>query len=177
MIRAVKADLVLLVMDGSSLISDDGNGQNQSVSFSQYIQKFDDIISKDKPVIYVINKLDLLSENEISRLVETIGGENISMISCKTEQSFDRLIELIGDKLSSLCGNITSEEIFITDRHQIHLQRITESLSGSLEYFDHDLALTAYYLRQCIDEIGNITGSINTEEILDVIFKDFCIGK
>lgn len=40
-----------------------------------------------------------------------------------------------------------------------------------------DLAIAAEYLREAIRCIGRITGTINTEEILDVIFKDFCIGK
>lgn len=42
---------------------------------------------------------------------------------------------------------------------------------------DIDLAITAEYLREAIRCIGRITGAINTEEILDVIFRDFCIGK
>lgn len=40
-----------------------------------------------------------------------------------------------------------------------------------------DLALLAQSLRSAVRSIGKITGEVGTEEILDVIFRDFCIGK
>lgn len=40
-----------------------------------------------------------------------------------------------------------------------------------------DLAIAAQYLRSAIRCIGQISGHVNSEEILDVIFRDFCIGK
>lgn len=40
-----------------------------------------------------------------------------------------------------------------------------------------DLAIAAQHLRLAIRCIGQISGHVNTEEILDVIFRDFCIGK
>lgn len=42
---------------------------------------------------------------------------------------------------------------------------------------DQDFAIAAHHLRYALRCIGQITGEISTEEILDVIFKDFCIGK
>ena len=40
-----------------------------------------------------------------------------------------------------------------------------------------DIVLASQALRRALREIGKITGKITSEEILDVIFKDFCIGK
>jgi tRNA modification GTPase len=40
-----------------------------------------------------------------------------------------------------------------------------------------DTVLAAQQLRKAIRHIGKITGHVSTEQILDVIFKDFCIGK
>lgn len=42
---------------------------------------------------------------------------------------------------------------------------------------DQDFAIAAHHLRSSLRCIGQITGEVSTEEILDVIFKDFCIGK
>ena len=40
-----------------------------------------------------------------------------------------------------------------------------------------DIVLLAEELREAIKCIGMITGSITNEDVLDVIFRDFCIGK
>lgn len=45
------------------------------------------------------------------------------------------------------------------------------------DYKDVDIVLAAEQLRQALRQLGKITGKITTEEILDVIFQDFCIGK
>lgn len=41
----------------------------------------------------------------------------------------------------------------------------------------HDLAIGAHQLRLALRSIGQITGTVSTEDVLDVIFRDFCIGK
>lgn len=40
-----------------------------------------------------------------------------------------------------------------------------------------DLAICAEDLRRAVHHLGKITGHVTTEQILDVIFRDFCIGK
>lgn len=47
----------------------------------------------------------------------------------------------------------------------------------SLSNDNADLAISAQHLRLAIRCIGQISGHVNSEDILDVIFKDFCIGK
>lgn len=42
---------------------------------------------------------------------------------------------------------------------------------------DGDLVLAAEELRLALRQLGRITGRIGIEEVLDVIFRDFCIGK
>ncbi|XP_077988622.1 5-taurinomethyluridine-[tRNA] synthase subunit GTPB3, mitochondrial-like [Glandiceps talaboti] len=60
-------------------------------------------------------------------------------------------------------------------RHRNHLRKCLQSLSQFSEH--EDLVIVAEYLRIALREIGKITGKVGAEEILDVIFKDFCIGK
>lgn len=60
-------------------------------------------------------------------------------------------------------------------RHQYHLQ-------GCLDALAHyriatDLALAAEALRQARRQLSHLTGGGGTEEILDLIFQDFCVGK
>ncbi len=52
-----------------------------------------------------------------------------------------------------------------------------EFLVAFLEFTDSDLGLRTQHLKQGINALGRITGHVGTEEILDIIFRDFCIGK
>ena len=54
---------------------------------------------------------------------------------------------------------------------------ISLELTSSPEKADSVLDLAAEELRTAIVNIGRITGKVGIEEILDVVFKDFCIGK
>ena len=55
--------------------------------------------------------------------------------------------------------------------------RCLEYLTRFEDFADNDVVLATEQLRQALRQLGKITGRITSEEILDVIFKDFCIGK
>lgn len=72
------------------------------------------------------------------------------------------------------------------ERHRHLLENCLENLRNFAtdfkgnengEEFQIDFAISVQQLREALRCIGHITGSVNTEEILDVIFSDFCIGK
>lgn len=76
------------------------------------------------------------------------------------------------------CGDPLAGSPSLTQtRHRTHLQKCTEALHQYHQYRDVDLVLAAEGLRLGLSSLGRITGRIGAEEILDVIFKDFCIGK
>lgn len=54
-----------------------------------------------------------------------------------------------------------------------YLERFLEECKGE----NRDVVILAQYLRSALRQIGKLTGNITTEDLLDVIFKDFCIGK
>ncbi len=64
-------------------------------------------------------------------------------------------------------------------RHRENLQKCINCLkSFKIKKDDsNDLALIGEELRQAVKWIGFLTGQVTTDEILDVIFRDFCIGK
>lgn len=62
-------------------------------------------------------------------------------------------------------------------RHRAHLQACVDAFNQYYGYRDIDLALAAEGLRLGLSSLGRITGKVGAEEILDVIFRDFCIGK
>lgn len=78
--------------------------------------------------------------------------------------------------LSLRCGDPAAGPPLLTRaRHQHHLQACLDALShysGAT-----DLALAAEALRVARGHLARLTGGGGTEEILDVIFRDFCVGK
>ena len=61
------------------------------------------------------------------------------------------------------------------ERHRVALTRCVSALDAAL--FIQDAELVAEELRIAADELGRVTGRIDIEEMLDLIFREFCIGK
>ena len=71
--------------------------------------------------------------------------------------------------------NSSGDPLITRERHRILLNQALTSLE--LFSLDKDIELAAEDLRSAAHSIGQITGRINVEEILDRIFSSFCIGK
>jgi tRNA modification GTPase len=122
-----------------------------------------------------LNKLDLVSSN-VNRPPE------LSAISCKTEKGLGEFLVHLEGKLAELCANPLQESPLITSsRQRHHVQLANQCLDKFLDIVEHqgDLALAGEYLRRSANQLGSITarGKIDTEEMLDVLFRSFCIGK
>ena len=64
------------------------------------------------------------------------------------------------------------------ERHRDLLNRCLQNLYKYREQTgDDDIVLEAQCLRRALRHMGSITGKVTSEDILDVIFRDFCIGK
>ena len=124
--------------------------------------------------IVLINKTDLLEENFSDK------SSASCPISCKTGQGLDRFLAKFTAELANLCASPSEEcAVIASSRQRQHLERCAESVDCFLEILqrDGDLALAGQRLRQAAKQIGHITGRIDTEEMLDVLFRSFCIGK
>lgn len=66
-------------------------------------------------------------------------------------------------------------------RHREHLSQCLRFLNLYLKEAEgsdsSDLVLMAEHLRKALRQLGKLVGNVTTEQLLDVIFKDFCIGK
>lgn len=80
---------------------------------------------------------------------------------------------------NSRCGNPSRENPSLTQaRHRHHLTKCSKCIKECLDLATNDnTPIAAHHLRKGLHHLGKITGHVSTEEILDVIFKDFCIGK
>ena len=79
------------------------------------------------------------------------------------------------------CGNPSRENPTISQtRHRTHLTNCLDHINTYFEITsqdNHDVVIATEEIRRAMRELGKITGHVSTEQILDIIFKDFCIGK
>jgi len=157
------ADIVLAVFDGSRPADE---------ADAEVLEK-----TKDKRTIFVINKTDIsdprfsISPAHQAVRISALNGEGIDGLKEKVIEA------LIGNKNS---GAGESDDILITNaRHKQLLDRAIESLEKTETTFagGEPLEITALFLRECLDSLGEIVGLVTTEDILDRIFSEFCIGK
>ncbi|PPQ70478.1 hypothetical protein CVT24_013285 [Panaeolus cyanescens] len=63
------------------------------------------------------------------------------------------------------------------ERHRVHLEAACRFLEAFLSYGPDDVVFAAEELRYAAQAIGRVTGDILADDILDAVFRDFCIGK
>jgi tRNA modification GTPase len=158
---AERAELVLEVVDMSA------SGQDEAVILSEN--------QTSRPRIVVLNKADLppawlLPANIKIPMVQ---------VSCKTGQG----IEALKDRIKSLIwsGKVTADmgQSMINARHQDALVRTRRSIHLALQSLETNqgLELVAIDLRQAVHAVGEIVGKTTTDDLLNAIFSQFCLGK
>ncbi|XP_056023087.1 tRNA modification GTPase GTPBP3, mitochondrial-like isoform X2 [Ostrea edulis] len=133
-------------------------------------------------LLVVVNKCDLIEDSDlgsIQRLLQENKHFSACCISCTSGQGIEEFLEILQQRLRTMCGNPLSGNPSLTQaRHRFHLEKCQGHLERYKRYMElGDVVLAAQNLRKVLYDIGKITGKITSEEILDIIFKDFCIGK
>jgi tRNA modification GTPase len=152
--RAAEADLVLWLADND----DDLRNENIIIPCVDKLWK-------------VKTKIDLL---RVKNELHTHNSENIFIVSTKDETGIQSLIESMTGFFERAWGG--REPATVTrERHRLTLQSVSKALLRALSVRREELI--AEELRSAAQSLGRLTGRIDVEDILDVIFRDFCIGK
>lgn len=159
-----KADLVLLVLDASQELEDEDR---------QVLEK---IKENNKKVIVLLNKIDLgkkinLEEYNLENVVEISAQHNIG-IEDMEEKIYSFIVE---EKVED-----SSEKLIITNiRHKTALEKTKDAIKNIFETIDMGLPmdLISVDLKEALDSLSEITGEISSEDILDHVFGNFCVGK
>ncbi len=129
-----------------------------------------------KALFVIMNKMDLLSETEISNLTSNIS--NLILISAKQKVGIE---ELKGQLLGLVnTGALRNNETIITNtRHYDSLIKALEEIQKVQYGLDMNISadLMAIDIRQALFFFGEITGQVTNDELLGNIFANFCIGK
>lgn len=120
------------------------------------------------PVRYVVTKADKTRDLPI-------GTPYDIAISTKTGAGLDSLRELLVAEIEKRGpGGVLVPS---RRRHAEHLRRCGEALALALSNDEMALELRAEFLREASDELGRLTGRIDSETLLGAIFSEFCVGK
>jgi tRNA modification GTPase len=131
--------------------------------------------------ILIRNKIDLPCRLELTANNPAAPAPESPVVdvSCRTGAG----IELLKDRIKDLVwsGEIKTEmlEVMINARHQDALQRARTAARRTIEVLrsGETLELAALELRIAVNAVGEIVGKTTTEDLLDTIFSQFCIGK
>ncbi|MGA0197497.1 MAG: tRNA uridine-5-carboxymethylaminomethyl(34) synthesis GTPase MnmE, partial [Schleiferiaceae bacterium] len=124
-----------------------------------------------------INKSDQADTTEIlSRLKDS--KRQIFEIAAKTKEGLTELLTALKEA-TAWTSHSTSQTIVTNARHADALRRTSLALDKSIEAVQLSIPgdLLAQDLRLALDGLGEITGTISTDDLLANIFSKFCIGK
>ncbi len=151
--RARRADLVLWLSD----VSEGGS----------------DPLPDLADVIRVGTKVDLI-DSEAQRV--SLEKRFDFLVSATTGEGVSALLERLAERLANHIP--PAETALVTRaRQRAALQNCLSELESALADEDRPLELRAEDLRRAGDALARLTGRIDVEDLLDVIFRDFCIGK
>ena len=161
-----RADLVLLVLDAARGLTDEDRFIIESI--------------KEKKSIILLNKVDVeainIEKSEVERLAS---GKPLLWISAEQGTGLTELEDTIVDMI--LSGRATSSETVLVAsvRHKQALEKAAVQLTEAIDGIQAKLPLdmVSIDLRSAWEDLGEITGATSTEDLLDRIFADFCIGK
>ena len=159
------ADLVIAIFDSSRDLT------------KEDIEILD--ITKNKKSIILLNKSDLnsvLTEND-SRFKEIT--ENVIKISALNGEGLEKLYSLISKMFSLEEINIDNDVIITNLRHKNLISRAIENVKKAKDTVEQNMPIDiiAIFVKDILEDLGNITGEIVTDDIINEIFAKFCLGK
>ncbi|MAO17136.1 MAG: tRNA uridine-5-carboxymethylaminomethyl(34) synthesis GTPase MnmE, partial [Muricauda sp.] len=157
-----KARLIIYLFDGMEF---------DKTELKQIQQRY-----PNKRLLPICNKMDLLNPNQKEKIASEI--PDVLFLSAKLKEGISeletRLLSLVDS--GALSGDTT---IVTNSRHYDALLKALEEIQKVKEGLDMELSsdLMAIDIRQALYHLGEITGSVTTDDLLGNIFSNFCIGK
>jgi tRNA modification GTPase len=156
------ADIVIAVLDSSMPVDRADDELLRAVA--------------DKRTIVLINKSDIRSP----AFTLPVGSINVVEASALTGEGIKELKKMIYFmSTSSVCHKDTEVPLVTNLRHKRSLDLASQSLAEAIKSLGNNIPLeiVAMYVREALDNVGAIIGIVTTDDILNKIFGEFCIGK
>ena len=162
---AKEADLIIAIFDSSKELTEED-------------KEILDII-KNKKSIILLNKSDLnciLKEND-ERFTNI--SNNILKISALEGNGLEELYDLIAKMFSLNEINLDNDVIITNIRHKNLISKAIENVKEARKTIEENMPvdIVAIFIKNILEDLGNITGEFVTDDIINEIFSKFCLGK
>ncbi len=163
--QAKDADLIIAIFDSSKDLTD------EDLEILELI--------KNKKSIILLNKSDLnakINEND-SRFTDIT--DNIIKISVLNKTGIDLLYEKISNMFNLNEINLDNDILITNIRHKNIISKSFDNVKKSKEALEMNLPIDiiTIYIKNVLEDLGEITGEVVTEDIINEIFSKFCLGK
>ena len=159
------ADLVIAIFDSSKELT------KEDIEILNII--------KNKKSIVLLNKADLNSVlNENDQRFKKI-TENVLKISALNGEGLEKLYALISKMFSLEEINVDNDVIITNLRHKNIISKAIENVKKAKKTVEENMPIDiiAIFIKDILEDLGNITGEIVTDDIINEIFSKFCLGK
>jgi tRNA modification GTPase len=153
-----EADIVVALFDNSKPIEDEDK---------RIIELLD---SSDKDKVVVLNKIDL------DQAFDTSAISHLHHIALSCKDSINPLIDKLQDILDSKDSN---EDVMLISTRQIDIvSKTLQEVATAREFLDNlELEIFAFHINEAIMQISDITKQYDNDEMFDMMFSNFCLGK
>ena len=162
---AEEADLVIAIFDSSKELTEEDNEILKLI--------------ENKKSIILLNKNDLnsvISEND-EKLKKA--SKNILKISALNKTGIDELYEKISELFNLNEINLDNDILITNVRHKNIISKSLENVKKANETLNMNMPIDiiTIYIKEILEDLGEITGEVVTEDIINEIFSKFCLGK
>lgn len=163
--KANEADLIIAIFDSSK------NLDAEDLEILKLIN--------NKKTIILLNKSDLnavIDEND-KRLRDVT--QNILKISALNKTGIEELYDKISEMFNLNEINLDNEVLITNVRHKNLISKAIENVKMANETLNNNMPIDiiTIYIKQILDDLGEITGDEVTEDVINEIFSKFCLGK
>lgn len=159
------ADLIIAVFDASRELSDED-------------YQIIDLI-KDKKTIIILNKTDLPSKYDENDFKSILNNKEVIVASITSGIGLENLEKSIKNMFYGGEIEIDSDTLVTNIRHKNQLIKSLDNINNAIDDINMSVPIDCIEvdLRDCWENLGEISGDTIGEDILDKIFSEFCIGK
>jgi len=126
------------------------------------------------PFVAIVNKQDVITPEKRAEL----SSFDLTYISAKNQEGIELLKNSILAKVN--LHQINTDDVLVSNiRHLEALQKTEQALNNVLEHIDNTVTsdFLSMDIKQALYYLGEITGAVTTDDLLENIFSKFCIGK
>ncbi|NLA07606.1 MAG: tRNA uridine-5-carboxymethylaminomethyl(34) synthesis GTPase MnmE [Firmicutes bacterium] len=163
--QAEEADLVVAIIDGSCPICDEDR--------DMLLQMM------DKPGVVAINKSDLKTEVHEDSLIPHAAGKKILRVSAKTGEGICELERTLAELAVAEITGVSENPVMVNLRQIEALEKAKHFMEEATQALGNRVApdLTAIDIHEALFWLDQITGRSASEDLMEKIFSEFCIGK